>query len=495
MCHTGQLAQNHTARDPNIYAQVELAPPQQVPVPIPTNARNIMPSPPAPWSPSPQGETELACVAARTPQGDGPPTIEFNTSYFSKKTLLHMPVEIIQNILTEWANLEWFAPAIARRICHRLKDITDLSPTSWSKLSLAYGSTATANDVRGWLRHAKAAPKEINIDVEDLCVISAALEGCKDATSIVYRTPMFEEFSPQQQSQIRLPEHMPRLCHFRVDLSDVYNLLGPWEIFEFYYPPYDGHFPCLTTLQLISIDLTNFIVAPGLFPSVRHLSLECVDGPILDLIEACSGTIEDLRVSINYWYCPQSPLHDRIVLPKLKVIIIDEAPRVVPCFDAPMLRLLHANFAELDGHIQPFGSVVEWVTRRSGILPWHVDITNLLNGMAHLQHIMLCEPMAILTTCFELLRDSQSTCPYLQTIEVVERATTFILDANLKESLRACVAWRAEKVPGFTLQFVQNDVQAGRFEKYFTTEVCLLTVMRHCLSHHAFRHSATRSRE
>ena len=454
-----------------------------------------MSSRPAPWSPSPQVEAELACVAGWTPQGDGPLTIALNINYSSEMTLLHMPVEIIQNIITEWANLEWFAPAIARRICRRLKDITDSSPSSWSKLSLAFGSSATADGVRGWLRHAKAAPKEISINIEDLYVISAALDGCKDATSIAYRTPMFEELSTHQRSHIQLPNHMPRLRHLRVDLSDVYNFVGPWEIFEFYLPPYDGHFPCLTTLQLISVDLNNFTIVPGLFPTLRHLSLECVDGPILDLIEVCSGTIEDLRVNINYWYCPQSPLHDRIVLPRLKVIIIDGAPRVVPWFDAPILRLLHANFAELDGNIKPFGSVVEWVTRRSPTLPRHVDITNLLNGMSQLQHLMLCEPMATLATCFELLRDSQSTCPYLQTIEVVERASSFRLNSNFKDSLRACVAWRAEKVPGFTLQFVQNDVQAGRFDKYFNSEVRLFTVMRPCLSHHAFRYSATRSRK
>ena len=496
MCQTGQLAQSHTARDPNIYAQVELIPPQEFPILIHTNARKVMPPL---WSPSPLVEADLAYVTARTAQGDGSPTIEPNIKHFSnKKTLLHMPVEIIDNILVEWANLEWFAPAIARRVCRRLKGITDFSPSPWSKLFLPYDSRATADDVRNWLRHAKAAPKEICIETENICAITAALDGCKDATSIIYQTPMFQELSSCRQQQIRLPKHMPRLRHLHVDISNVYDFFGLWNVFEFYHPPYDGHFPCLTTLQLTFVDLTDFHIVPGVFPAVRHLSLESVDGPILDLIGACSGTIEDLRVNINSSYSHESPPHGPIILPNLKVLIIDDALRIVPCFDAPTLRLLHANIDELNGNIKPLHSVIEWVTRRSSSYPRHMDITNLLNDMSQLQHLMLCESMETLTTCFEFLRDSQSTCPYLQSIEVVERADTFPvieLDTNFKRSLRACVAWRAEKVPGFTLQFVQNKVQAARFEKYFTIEVCLFTVMRHCLSYHAFRHPASRLRK
>lgn len=437
-----------------------------------------MPPPSVPWYPSLPVEAEIACVPAQTPQGDGSPTIGFNINHFSTTSLLHMPVEIIENILVQWTNLEWFAPAIARRICRRLKTITDFSPSCWSKLSLPYHSSATDDGVRDWLSRAKAAPKEISIDTDKFHLIMAALDGCKDATSIIYRTPMFQDLSYCEQLQIRLPEHMPRLRHLRVDFSNVYEFAGLCDIFEFYNAPYHGNFPCLTTLQLIFVDLIDFHVTPGLFPTVRNLSLESVNGPILDLIEACSSTIEDLRVTINYSYSRASPLHGRIILPNLKVLIIENASRIAPCFDAPTLRLLHANFDELDGNTTPFNSVVEWVTRRSLNPPPQIVIANLLNGMSQLQHLMLCESMETLRTCFELLRDSRSTCPYLQSIEVVESADTIsvmILDTNFKESLRACVAWRAEKVPGFTLQFVEDSIQVGRFEKYFTIEVCLFT--------------------
>jgi hypothetical protein len=131
------------------------------------------------------------------PPADGARTTAFYAHYYGKKSLLDMPFEIIMHILIEWTTLEWFAPTIARRICRNLKDVTDNSPRVWSKLFIPENSSATANDVSDWLERAKAVPKEIRLETDNICIAETALNGAKDATSLIYRVPcpMSQQFS------------------------------------------------------------------------------------------------------------------------------------------------------------------------------------------------------------------------------------------------------------------------------------------------------------
>jgi hypothetical protein len=229
-----------------------------------------------------------------TPQDDGSLTMAPGIYQYRNNALIYMPVEIIMAILIEWAMLEWFAPAIARRICRRFKEITDASPRVWSNLFLPDYSRATAVDVSKWLERAKASPKEIHLETEDTCIASAALKGAKDATSLHYRIPFVKDIL--QQERIRLPVHMPRLRHLLLntfgpfDFREVANIFGPYS---------SARFPCLTTLHLINVDLTDFHIDHELFPAMRRLVLHCVCGPILNLIWVCSGSLKDLRVTRN----------------------------------------------------------------------------------------------------------------------------------------------------------------------------------------------------
>jgi hypothetical protein len=245
-------------------------------------------------------------VPSPTCQDDASLEIILTTQLNGKETLLRMPDEIIANILIEWTMLEWFAPATARQICRRLKAITDSSPRVWSKLSLPYYSPATADDIREWLRRAKAAPKEILLESEDVFIVSAALEGAKDATSLIYRIPIFKDIPPPEQELIRIPTHMPQLRHLYLDASNIYDFMSRSNIFGPYEPPYNAHFPYLTVLHLDFVDLTGFHIMHGLFPAIRRLVLQAVHGPTLDLIQICSGSLQDLRVS---WYRQQWPPH------------------------------------------------------------------------------------------------------------------------------------------------------------------------------------------
>ena len=400
-----------------------------------------------------------------------------------------MPVEIIAIILLEWTTLEWFAPAIARQICRDLMEITDSSPHLWSKMCLPYHSSATADDVVEWLRRAKSVPKEILLETEDLEIVSAALEGAKDATSLIYRIPIFKEFLPSQEEVIRLPIHMPHLRHLHLDTSNIYDFLSLSNIFGLSNPSHSARFPCLTVLHLFFIDLINFDITPGLFPAVRRLLLHSVCGPILDLVQVCSGTLEHLRVTINFTYDGQLHPDGRIYLPILKVLIVEDALGIVSNIEAPTLRLIYADLAEINGSTRTFSSVVEWVTRQCPSLFREMDITEHLQNMPSLQHLMIFQHTETIKRCFASLHDNPRICPHLHFIEVVDFADTsppFILDNDSKELLKACVAWRAESVPEFTLQFVENRVHVTRLEEYYTASVGSFIVMRNHLSHHAF---------
>jgi len=441
-----------------------------------------MPPTPGPWPHEPQVEAVTTGASGAhfpTSHDDGPLTVVSDIQESGKNFLLLMPVEIIANILIEWSIMEWPAPAIARQVCRCLKEITDSSPRLWSKLFLPSYSPATVDDVCSWLRCAKAVPKEICLDTEDIRIISAALEGAKDATSLIYRIPIFTEIPDDQQKLIQLPMPMPKLRHLRLDTSNVYDFMSMRNIFG----PYNScsaQFPCLTILHLVFVDLAGFHIMPGLFPAIRRLALHFVCGPVLNLIQVCSGSLEDLRGTSNLSYRGQSIQRDRIFLPKLKVLILCETPGIVPHLEAPALRLICANLDEIDGATVPFGSVVEWATRLQS-----KDITDQLINMPQLRHLMLFQRMETLKLCFESLRDRPNICPYLQSIEVADFAdagSETKVDTHFKDLLKACVAPRAEKVPGFALQFVENYVQTTRFEQYHATYVRSFVVMCHYLS-------------
>ena len=401
-----------------------------------------------------------------------------------KKTFLHMPVEIIAIIIHEWTMLEWFAPAIARKICRYLKEITDASPHAWSKLFLRYRSPATPDGVRDWLKRAKSVPKEIIIDTENYDIALAALEGAKDATSLIYVLPTFKEIPSYPEELIWLRIQMPRLRHLVLNTLNLYSVLSPGDTYN---PFHGAHLPCLTILKLIFVDSAKIYITPGQLPAIRRLALHSVYGPILDLIQACSGTVEHLIVR-NSTHERQSYPHGRICLPNLKVLTVAATVGIVSNLEAPTLRLIQADHADMDGNTRPFSSVVEWVTRP--YYHWRpVDITDHLTNMPKLQHLMISQHIETIKLCFVSLRDNRRLCPDLQSIEVngfrdKDWFLQYKLDSDLMEFLKACVAWRAEEVPGFTLQFVDDYVQATRHVQSYV--VGLFIIMHHYLSHHAF---------
>lgn len=389
--------------------------------------------------------------------------MRFTTQQFVKETLLRMPLEVIENILKEWVKLDWFAPAVARRICRLLKEITDSCPYLWSKLFLPGTQCVYPDHIRQWQSRAKAAPREVLIGVKGYKHASAALEPCDHITTLIYNNDW-----ASSGEQIRLPSYMPQLRYLRVDTRLGDKFLGWWNTSAFREPPYNSGFPCLTVLHLREVDLTGFRLVPGLFPTVLHLFLGEVRGPIRDLVQACSGTVEELRINMCF---PESTYSPLISLPSLKVLIYF-FPGDVFLFEAPALRLIQGNLMEVWYLTQPLNSVVEWINCNSCE---GVKITRVLFNMPQLQRLMIHESVEKLVECFELLRDYATVCPNLELIQVVESAwgwTVVKLDVNLKEYLEACVARRAETVPGFTLQFVE-DIPIKWYGK---THVCTFSI-------------------
>jgi hypothetical protein len=433
-----------------------------------------------------QGPLGAPEVPSSTPQDNGSFTVTFGNQQLVKQPLLQMPDEIIANILIEWTTLDWFAPAIARQICYRLKAITDSNPRVWSKLFLPSYSRATAHDVRGWIRCAKGVLKEIFLQTGDIYVASAALEGAKDSTSLIYRIPIFDSTQSNEQELIRLPRRMAQLRHLYLNAHQIHNCIGVVGL-------YDTHFPCLTILHLRFANLIGSQIMSGLFPAIRRLVLEEVCGPILDLVQVCSESLEDLRISVCFSYHQQS-LHGIILLPNLKVLVVIDSSDIVSHLDVPTVRLICADLEAIHGTTRPFPSVVKWATSESFIR--YTDITDHLINMPQLQHLVLFQKTDRFQLCFESLRDNPSICPSLQSIEVVEECATRFrpiqLGADFKKFLKDCVAWRAEK--GLTLQFVEDDIKLSWYALYIGNGVCLFIVMRHHLSYNASSRTGARSK-
>ena len=422
------------------------------------------------------------------------------TRHTVKKSLYHMPTEIIAAVFIEWTMWKWSAAAIARQICRHFKIITDSTPRVWSKLFLSRRSRATADDVRAWLKHAKAAPKEIRLETENISIISATLESVKDATSLFYRIPLLEDVPPPQEELIRLTIRLPRLRHLHLGSTRLHNFTSTNRIFELYNSPIDAHFPCLTALSIAVTDLSNLHIMPGLFPVMRLLVLDCVRGSILDLIQACSGSLEELRV-MNSPDDQQPPPHDHICLPNLKVLVVELAVGIVSNIEAPTLRLIYADLDEMDGSTRSFPSVVEWATCQYPSRFQQTDLTLHLKNMPRLHHLVLSRDPGTLDGIFVSLRDVPTLCPDLQSIEVVEFMEAsgpypeFKLDKEVKEGMHESVGERAGRVPGFTLQFVDFEDQLRRLARYTDSYVCSFNFMRRYLSYHASRNTIPPSKD
>ena len=389
------------------------------------------------------------------------------------KTLCDMPFEIVGAIFIEWTMLDWFAPAIASQLCRYFKEVTDSTPRLWSKLFLSRESHAKADGVRAWLERGKAVPKEIVLATRDISAIKAALESAKDATSLIYRVPTFKD---SYYNEIQLPTHLLQLRHLHVDASSIDNTMIMNTIFDLYKrSDITARFPCLTIMRLFDVDLTDFDITLGLFPVMRHLVLHLVSGPILDLIQGCGNLLQDLRVTGCYSSDQRPYPHGLICLPKLEILIVQDTQGIVSNLEAPDLRLLYANLDEMDGSTRPFPAVVEWVTRQHPYRFLVTDIAAHLNNMPQLQRLMLSRDRHTLNQCFKSLRDTQTMCPHLQFVEVVDFIDTspaFELLDYFKALLEGYMAQRAANVPGFTLEFVQDDDQLAQLERYHPREVC-----------------------
>jgi hypothetical protein len=392
----------------------------------------------------------------------------FQAQLLKPRTLLNLPEDILANIIVEWASVQWDAPTTARQVCHWLKQITDNSPRAWSKLFV--DPYMTREETSKWLTHGKEAPKDIYLATADISVVVAVLEAVGHATSLIYRIP---DPCPAH----RLPWKLPKLRRLCLDAGNQSVRLG--EIFAFHGSGQSGYFPCLTVLHLRSFDLRGF---PELFqetlPPVRQLALQDVHNTrgILDLVEALSGSLEELRVINNYCFSDvDTSRYPRISLPKLKRLVLWHQGTAT-YLDAPNLQVIYATLRDIEGIAVPFGSVIEWTIRRDFSLR-HTDITHRLISMHGLRHLVVDECVEVLKMCFHYLRDNQSVCPYLQRITVAddtEYAGSIKLDNTVKEYLKACMAPRAASIQGFTLEFGYRQMR--QLELYYSIQVRRFTL-------------------
>jgi len=90
--------------------------------------------------------------------------------------------------------------------------------------------------------------------------------------------------------------------------------------------------PCLTVCHLDYVDLNSFDDMDTLFPTVHQLELNTIRGPILDLVQACSKSLEELRLTCGFAWSTRLCSHDRISLPKLQVLVINGTMEVATAF-------------------------------------------------------------------------------------------------------------------------------------------------------------------
>ena len=338
-----------------------------------------------------------------------------------------MPLHVFGYILELWAQTEWCAPAIAVCVSRRIRAMTLATPRAYSNLYIHRKNLMMPDQIHAWLAHARSTPTRVVMESANPAQIKAALHGAIHSTLIVYQVQEIRDMKgdiidadPIDYEALRVCKQLHHLrvighdwfdpCRARPFRFDVDRLREPVD--------FQG-FVRLTALHLVSVDLVmSTDRAPRIFPQLLQLQLYNIRGDIDTIINACGQTLEDLRISM----CNHES-EEELVLPRLRMLCLEQAGDVVDVMALPNLKVLSAAAGELplSADRRPLSSVTQWtsaMTNKSD-LEEH-GIRTLLQLLPGLETLMLGESIEVTTQFLEELQIDSSLCPALKYIGVTK---------------------------------------------------------------------------
>ena len=375
-----------------------------------------------------------------------------------------MPLNVFEYILELWAQSEWFAPAIAERISRRTQAMTLATPRAYANLYIHRKNPMMPNHIRTWLARAGRTATRIIIEGANSSQTTAALYGATNAKLLVYQVQEIRDSKgdiidaePIDYEALRTCQQLHYLriigrdwfdpCRARPFRFDVDKLRDPLEV---------GSFGRLTALHLISIDLVlSTDRNPCIFPHLLQLQLYNVRGDIDAIINTCSETLEDLRIS----KCNHE-LEMGSFLPRLRILCLEQAGDIVDVMELPSLKVLSSAAGEL--HLSPNGrplpSVTQWTSARtdkSDLEEYTIRI--LLRLLPCLECLVLCESLEVIARFFNEFQVDSSLCPLLKCIRVTEGVSSADMALWMDEQKDVLNKWMSSRSGNIEIEYMTAE--------------------------------------
>lgn len=375
-----------------------------------------------------------------------------------------MPPDLFGYILELWAQSEWRAPAIAVSVSRRIREMTLATPRAYSSLYIHRKNVMMPDQIHAWLARARSIATCVVMECATPLQVSAVLRGVIHSKLLVYRVQGVRDLKGDIIDAEPIDYEALRACqqlqHFRVVGHDW---VDPCRARPFRFDvdrlrelvDFQG-FVGLTALHLVNVDLVmSTDRSSRIFPQLLQLQLFNIRGDIDTIINACSQTLEDLRISM----CNHESEME-LFLPRLRTLCLEKAGDIVDVMELPSLKVLNVAAGELPLSADkcPLSSVTQWTsaTTNKSDLEEH-SIRTLLRLLPRLECLMLGESVEVTSQFFEELQIDSSLCPALKHIRVAKGVSPTEVVIWVDEDKVASHQWISLRSGAVEIEYLTKD--------------------------------------
>ena len=355
--------------------------------------------------------------------------VKIRQEYLARKAWLtpigRMPTEILGLIIEAHASLEWWAPAVDRRVCRAWNEAATSTPRAWSNVlisPMAKPMLPHTVAVQRWLERGGTSPLYVTIvDATRRRSRAVAKEGAERIYDLTVNPPLHPKFTI-------LLYNCRNLHHLRIEGNSRNVARSIYICSLLLNSDNTPRMPYLATLTLSHMDIVLDNAATISF-SLTTLSLSHVNGLWLDFVQCCKETLRNLTIDA----CAElrtANMPSTYILPNLTSLrlVNDRSFRTVAMM--PLLNTIHETGREIKHADKLIDKVLPSVTeytshesQRSSAETDNADQPSyswntILSLYPNLERLRAKESMDSLRELFHLLAASPNTCPSLMYLEV-----------------------------------------------------------------------------
>lgn len=355
--------------------------------------------------------------------------VEIRREYLTRKAWLtpigRIPTEILGLIIEAHASLEWWAPAVDRRVCRAWNDAAMSTPRAWSNVLISPTAKPMLPHtvaVQRWLERGGTSPLcVVIVDATRRRSRAVAKEGAERIYDLTVNPPLHPKFTV-------LLYNCRNLRHLRIEGNNRNVARSIYIGSLLLNTDNTPRMPHLATLSLSHMDIVLDNAATISF-SLTTLSLSHVNGLWLDLVQCCKDTLRNLTIG-DCLELRTTNTPSTFILPNLTSLRLANNRSFRTVAVMPFLATIHEVGREIkqaDKLVdRNLPSVTEYTSYESRKPSPETDTADepsyswktILSLYPNLERLRAKEPMGSLRELFNLLAASPNICPNLKYLEV-----------------------------------------------------------------------------